>query len=75
MALPSPNHADPLVWALVDALVEAVDTDRVDAARRVQAALEPFGAASLFAAEVRLNGRSSDAVWSLLGEIDTEAFL
>ena len=55
-----------------DALVEAVDTDRADAIDRVQVALQPFGASTLFAAELRLNGRSSEQVWALLADYDVE---
>lgn len=71
-------HPDPLASAppdlvdLVDALVEAIDTDRADAVDRVQSALQPFGASTLFAAEMRLNGRSSEHVWSLLADYDAE---
>lgn len=56
----------PDLTGLVDALVEAVDTDRVDEVDRVRAALSPFGGSILFAAELRLNGRSSEQVWSFL---------
>ena len=56
------------VTYLVDALVEAVDTDREDAVERVRAALEPFGASILFATELRLNGRSSEQVWAMLAD-------
>ena len=72
------RHPDPTGSAptdlvdLVDALVEAVDTDRADAIDRVQAALQPFGASTLFAAELRLNGRSSEQVWALLADYDVE---
>ena len=44
---------------LVDALVAAVDTARSWEVERVQAALAPFGAATIFAHELRLNGMSS----------------
>lgn len=44
---------------LVDALVEAVDTGRWVEIDRLRSALEPFGAASLFDAELRLNGTVS----------------
>ena len=54
--------------SLVDALVDAVDTDREEAVDRLHLALEPFGAARMFAAELRLNGRSSEQVWALLAE-------
>ena len=53
---------------LVDALVEAIDTDREDAVDRVRSALEPFGGGGLFAAEMRLNGRSSETVWAMLAD-------
>ena len=62
------RSAPPDLVDLVDALVEAVDTDRYDAVDRVQSALQPFGASTLFAAELRLNGRSSEQVWSLLAD-------
>ena len=57
---------DPLVVELVDALVEAIDTDRDEAVERVRSALAPFGGSGLFSAEMRLNGRSSEAVWAFL---------
>ncbi|MGB5756538.1 MAG: hypothetical protein WBM50_06460 [Acidimicrobiales bacterium] len=44
---------------LVDALVAAVDTARSWEVERVHAALAPFGAAALFAEELRLNGTAS----------------
>ena len=53
---------------LVDALVEAVDTDREDAVERVRSALEPFGASTMFATELRLNGRSSEQLWAMLAD-------
>lgn len=68
-------HGDPLIWSLVDALVEAIDTDRSDAVTRVQAALEPFGASSLFSAELRLNGRSSEGLWQFLAAGDLEELI
>ena len=61
------------LMALVDALVEAIDTDRTDAVDRVRDALAPFGGSTLFTAELRLNGRSSDTAWSLLEDLDAEA--
>ena len=67
------GSAPPDLVDLVDALVEAVDTDRATTPiDRVQAALQPFGASTLFAAELRLNGRSSEQVWSLLADYDME---
>ena len=66
------RSAPPDLVDLIDALVEAIDTDRYDAVDRVQTALQPFGGSTLFAAELRLNGRSSEQVWSLLAEIDCE---
>jgi hypothetical protein len=69
------TQLDPIVSTLIDALVEAIDTDRDDAVHRVQAALEPFGAASLFTAELRLNGRSSEGLWQLLADGDLEELI
>jgi len=54
-------------------LVEAIDTDRTSAVDGVRDALTPFGGAALFDAELRLNGRSSDAAWSYLEDLDIEA--
>ena len=45
---------------LVDALAAAVDTGRTWEVERLQAALIPFGAAVIFAEELRLNGLPSD---------------
>jgi len=56
------------LMALVDALVEAIDTDRATAVDRVRDALGPFGGAALFDAELRLNGRASDVGWSVLDD-------
>ena len=67
---PSPN---PDLVVLVDALVEAIDTDRTEEVERVQDALKPFGGSDLLAAELRLNGRSSEHVWSLLVDFGAEA--
>ena len=53
---------------LVDALVEAVDTDREDAVDRLRSALTPFGGTHLFNTELRFNGRSSDRIWTVLAE-------
>ncbi len=54
------NHiADPELLDLVDALVEAIDINRCLETERVRSALEPFGGAALFAAELRLNGAPS----------------
>ena len=55
--------------ALVDTLVEAIDTDRTTAIDRVRDALGPFGGSVLFDAELRLNGRPSDAAWSVLEDL------
>ena len=65
---------DPTLVELVDALVEAIDTDRSDAIERLRDALDPFGAAGLFDAELRLNGLSgSGALCSLCGfDLDDE---
>ena len=46
--------------ALIDALVAAVDTARSWEVERLHSALAPFGAAHLFADELRLNGAASD---------------
>ncbi|MEM9656441.1 MAG: hypothetical protein AAGA65_30475 [Actinomycetota bacterium] len=48
--------ADPQLLELVDALVEAIDTNRLHETQRVRSALEPFGGTNLFDAELRLNG-------------------
>ncbi|MEM9562169.1 MAG: hypothetical protein AAGA93_06120 [Actinomycetota bacterium] len=56
--------------ALVDALVEAIDTDRTTAVDRVRDALTPFGGSTLFDAELRLNGSSSDVAWSFLEDAE-----
>ena len=53
------NVADPELLDLVDALVEAIDTNRSHETDRVRSALEPFGGAALFDAELRLNGAPS----------------
>ncbi len=58
--------------ALVDALVEAIDTDRTTAVDRVRDALTPFGGAALLDAELRLNGRPSDHDWSSLADFGVE---
>ena len=47
---------------LVDAIVEAVDTDRADQIHRVRAALEHFNLAETFTDELRLSGVPS-ATW------------
>jgi hypothetical protein len=57
---------------LVDALVEAIDTDRTIAVDRVRDTLGPFGGTVLFDAELRLNGRASDVGWSLLEDEGVE---
>ncbi len=50
---------DRELTALVDALVEAVDVRRWEEIERLRAALEPFGAVTLFDAELRLNGTTN----------------
>lgn len=50
---------DPQLVDLVDALVEAIDTNRLNETQRVRSALEPFGVTGLFDAELRLNGAPS----------------
>lgn len=47
---------------LVDAIVQAVDTDRADQVRRLQAALEYLDLAETFSIELRLSGVPS-ATW------------
>ena len=59
--------SDPELLDLVDALVEAIDTNRLHETQRVRSALEPFGATKLFDAELRLNGTSSDDEWCICG--------
>jgi len=54
--------------ALIDSLVEAIDADRLTEIDRVQTALQPFGGSLLFASEMRLNGRSSTDLWTVLDE-------
>ncbi len=56
----SHRHHDQDLGELVDALVEAVDIERTSEIDRVRNALEPFGGAALFAAELRLSGRPSE---------------
>lgn len=46
---------DPTLVDLVDALVATVDANRVHELDRLREALEPFGAAGMFNAELRLN--------------------
>ncbi len=62
------NHiADPQLLDLVDALVEAIDINRMSETQRVRSALEPFGATALFDAELRLNGAPSTDEWCICG--------
>lgn len=58
--------------ALIDALVEAVDTDRAEAVDRLRDALTPYGVATLFVSELRFYGRSSEAGWSVWGDLEVE---
>jgi hypothetical protein len=55
----SASSEDPDLLELIDALVSAVDIDRSWEVERVAAALEPFGGATLFSGELRLNGAGS----------------
>ncbi len=55
---------------LVDALIEAVDMNRYAEVDRVRSALEPFGGAELFDAELRLNGTASVDEWCICGGED-----
>ena len=59
--------ADPSLTDLVDALVEAVDINRQHEIDRVRFALEPFGGADHFDAELRLNGSASVDEWCICG--------
>ncbi|MEM9654344.1 MAG: hypothetical protein AAGA65_19780 [Actinomycetota bacterium] len=52
---------------LVDALVAAVDTRRFREVDQLRFALEPFGGAALFDAELRLNGSASTDEWCICG--------
>lgn len=52
---------------LVDALVEAIDINRLREVDRVRSALEPFGATDLFDSELRLNGVASIDEWCICG--------
>jgi hypothetical protein len=51
--------ADTDLRELVDAVAQAVDTDRSWEVERVVAALEAFGGAAMAVDELRLNGRPS----------------
>ena len=53
------TNIDRDLTELVDAIVAAVDIDRSWEIDRLQEALEPFGAAGMFAAELRLSGTGS----------------
>jgi hypothetical protein len=68
----TPPDSSPDLVTLIDALVEAIDTDRDDAVDRVRDALGPFGGSTLFTAELRLNGWSSDRLWSFLTDFEAE---
>ena len=61
------TDSDRRLVDLVDALVEAVDLNRDLEVDRVRDALEPFGAAALFDAELRLNGSASTDGWCICG--------
>lgn len=61
---------DQQLTDLVDALVEAIDAHRWAEIDRVRCALEPFGAAALFDAELRLNGTASIDEWCICGGED-----
>ena len=50
---------DPILTDLVDSLVAAVDIGRAEEVVRLRESLEPFGAATLFSDELRLNGARS----------------
>lgn len=56
----SHRHHDQDLGELIDALVEAADIERASEIDRVRSALEPFGGAALFSAELRLSGRPSE---------------
>lgn len=58
---------DHELTALIDALVEAVDMPRWAEVDRVRSALEPFGGAAQFDAELRLNGVASVDEWCICG--------
>lgn len=61
------RSADQELTDLVDALVEAIDTNRFHEIDRVRTALEPFGASALFDAELRLSGTASIEEWCICG--------
>lgn len=69
---PTPPESSLELVTLIDALVEAIDTDRDDAVDRVRDALGPFGGSPLFTAELRLNGSSSDRLWAFLSDLETK---
>ena len=54
-----PECIDETLEVLVDAIVQAVDVNRDYEVDCLRSALEPFGGASLFNAELRLSGVSS----------------
>ena len=62
-----PGPVDEVLGALVDAIVQAVDANRDYEIDRLRAALEPFGADSMFAAEMRLNARCGVDEWCICG--------
>jgi hypothetical protein len=62
---PTDRAADQELTALIDALVEAIDTNRYAEVDRVRAALEPFGGSGLFDCELRLNGSASADEWCI----------
>ena len=60
--------ADPELVALIDAVVAGVDIRRDEAIERIREALDRFGGAWMFDAELRLNGVSSGAdEWCICG--------
>ena len=54
---------------LVDAIVAAVDLSRAWEIERLLTALEVFGAASIFTAELRLRGTASNDLDCICGEM------
>ena len=57
---PDERTVDVDLVELVDAIVAAIDASRTWEIERLLTALEAFGAASIFTAELRLRGTSSD---------------
>ena len=55
----APTACDRRMVDLIDAVVLAIDTDRYAEVARVRSVLEPFDAAAMFDAELRLNGTPS----------------